>query len=300
MFSIMNLVGRSPDKLDSGEIQLIKDFIIGASRNINNKILAIEKIYNVNIKLAPLPKKVVNVANSDPLMSFPMMTTAHVNTGLHGRFKYPTTVNLNLPFLLDTIGGMGGENYKQRLNKMLEYIKIYKIVKTQLEAYALLSLTTPDEIKKARATVSSQYVEFLPDTPDDIKNIDQFENDTVTEEQIETAAKFFLNPKSTVSSMLPVPPKPPAKPPIVATTTVPGPIDPVILAKETDNVRKMFVNTLYDNYLTLYKKVTISANDIKQINEIIDKLSTNAYALTTEAQAYLLKKYNELKAYKGI
>jgi hypothetical protein len=103
---------------------------------------------------------------------------------------------------------------------MLEYIKIYKIVKTQLEAYALASNPpiSPDEVKKLKAKVSSQYVEFLPDTYDDTKNIEQFENDTVTEEQIESAAKFFLNPKSTVSSMVPVTPKPPAKPPTAATT----------------------------------------------------------------------------------
>jgi hypothetical protein len=208
MFSIIDLAGRSPDKLDSGEIQLIKDFIIGASRNINNKMLAIEKKYNVNIKLAPLPKKVVNVSN--PLTSFPMMTTAHVNTGLHGSFRYPTTVDINLPFLFDSISGMGGENYKQRLNKMLEYIKIYKIVKTQLEAYALTitPASTPVDIKNARAKVSSQYVEFLPDTPDDIKNIDQFEDPDLTEDEIETAAKFFLNPKSTVSSIVPTVAKP--------------------------------------------------------------------------------------------
>ncbi len=223
MFSIIDLAGSRPDKLEPGDIQLIKDFVIGASPNIKNKMLTNEKKYNVNIKLAPLSKKVVNVANSDPLMSFPIMTTAHVNTGLHGSFKYPTTVDINLPFLLDPINGMGGENYKQRLNKMLEYIKIYKIVKTQLEAYALATPpgTTPDDIKKARTKVSSQYVEFLPDTAYDIDTIDQFEDPNMTEDEIETATKFFLNPKSTVSSGIPVPPKPTATAPS-ATATAPS------------------------------------------------------------------------------
>jgi hypothetical protein len=80
---------------------------------------------------------------------------------------------------------------------MLEYIKIYKIVKTQLEAYALLSEATPDEIKNARAKVSAQYVEFLPDTTYDKDTINTWYNDKTSENDIETAANFFLNSKST-------------------------------------------------------------------------------------------------------
>jgi hypothetical protein len=33
--TIIDLAGKRPDKLDPAEIQLIKDFIIGASHNIN-------------------------------------------------------------------------------------------------------------------------------------------------------------------------------------------------------------------------------------------------------------------------
>ncbi len=336
MISIIGLTGKRPDKLDPAEIQLIKDFIIGASRNINEKILNLEADHHVNIKLAPLPKKVVNVRQGDPLMSFPIMTTAHVNTGLHGSFKYPNTVNVNVPFLLDPIGGNGGENYKQRLNKMLEYIKIYKIVKTQLEAYkaSITPTSNPDDIKKARSKVSSQYVEFLPDTVEDKENIEKYEDSAFTEDDIESIAKQILNPTNPLSSPPATPPATatatsttvrapvtasirapapaPAPVPVSATLSIRGPstaptsvtpIDKSILDKETNPSNKQIIKDLcvvYEKYITMDpSKIKQSDKNLLK-DDLYDKLKNNDYSFNNDVNKYLFDKFTELINEKGI
>jgi len=85
------------------------------------------------------------------------MGITNINTGLTGQIMYPTQLNIRPlisygPFLFDPINQISGENYKQRLEKISKYIKIYQIIKTQLETYN----TSKDKTK-----VDSRYVEFL-------------------------------------------------------------------------------------------------------------------------------------------
>ncbi len=214
----------NPDEIKDLDVQGVKDFIIGASRNINVKILSLEYEYGVNIKLKPLPKKIPSVQDNSSIL-VPVMGHTEVRTGVRGSFSYPTQLDLTPlmamgPFLLDPIDGVSGENFKQRLQKITEYIKIYTEAKKQLEdnfndseykaldgkgdliisstGKKLILIPTGktdeekkkimDEVNKIRQKhIKSNYIEFLPIDNDDVADIDSWEN--ASDDDIESYVK---------------------------------------------------------------------------------------------------------------
>jgi hypothetical protein len=213
----------NPDEIKDLDIQGIKDFIIGASRNINKKIAALEETYGVNIKLKPLPKKIPSVQDNSGML-VPVMGHTEIRTGVRGSLSYPTELDLTPlmalgPFLLDPIDGVSGENFKQRLQKIIEYIKIYEEAKTQLETNwtdpdkeykPLMSssditfnkqvLIIPakktdeekkkimDQVNKIRQKyIKSSYIEFLPFDETDVAKINTWFN--ASEDDIKTYVK---------------------------------------------------------------------------------------------------------------
>lgn len=183
--------------------EAIKQFIIESSYVINKKIMDLETKYNVNIKLPPLPKRIPTVRKSSGAI-YPTMGVAHINTGIKGTMVYPTQLNINPliaygPFLLDPINGMSGENYRERLNKIDQYLKVYQTVKPQLEAWD--KATSDPEKADAKAKINSRYVEFLPDEI----VLSKSETD-VDEEYIENwLASFYKRPGKPETKSTPPP-----------------------------------------------------------------------------------------------
>lgn len=172
----------------------IKEFILQSSYAINKKIFDLESLYNINIKLPPLEKKIPVVKKNSGAI-YPTMGITNINTGLTGQIMYPTQFNITPlvsygPFLFDPINQINGENYKQRLEKISKYLKIYKIIKPQLDTY---------NKDKDKTKVDSRYVEFL----EPLNNKTRYNNNIDDDSDIDSIQnwlnEFYNKPNKTNS-----------------------------------------------------------------------------------------------------
>lgn len=172
----------------------IKKFILQSSYAINKKIFDLETKYNINIKLPPLEKKIPVVKKNSGAI-YPTMGITNINTGLTGQIMYPTQFNITPlvsygPFLFDPINQINGENYKQRLEKISKYLKIYKIIKPQLDTY---------NKDKDKTKVDSRYVEFL----EPLNNKTRYNNNIDDDSDIDSIQvwlnEFYNKPNKTNS-----------------------------------------------------------------------------------------------------
>lgn len=247
--------------------EAIKEFIIESSYVINKKIMDLETQYNVNIKLKPLSKRIPVVRKSSGAI-VPTMGVAHINTGMKGTIMYPTQLNVSPliaygPFLLDPINGMGGENYKERLIKINQYLKVYRTVKPQLEAW--VAATTDAEKAAAKAKINSRYVEFLPGEI----NLSTAETDMDLDTIEDWLSTFYNKPgKSTPTSKTT-----PAKP---STPTQEEQIDKIVKDVEAVVVGiEELVKKINDKALTDPTEIASTKKNILEIaNETKTKLTS--------------------------
>ncbi len=118
------------------DVETVRQFVSDISYVINKKIFALEEAKNITIKLAPLPKKIPARKNNQRFFSMATIGTTTFDTGMHGSFSYPTSVNINPafafgPMLFDPLGN-SEETIQDRLNKIKKYIKVYNSVQEAL------------------------------------------------------------------------------------------------------------------------------------------------------------------------
>lgn len=160
----------SSSKLTDDEIDDIKNYIIGASLHVNVKLMALSTAVSnslgetVMIKFTPLAVYSPEIKQNS---SNPYVNTigSVVVDGFSGSFKYPTTIPLNnylgaYSFLLAPMNGVNGENYKQRIDKIKQYIKFYKTIKGILEKWIA---DASGDVKKLKALMT-RYVTFGRDS----------------------------------------------------------------------------------------------------------------------------------------
>jgi hypothetical protein len=119
-------------------LEEVRGFVYAISHVVNKKIAEFEHDNNISIKLPPLPKKIPTRKNNRTFVSMPVTGVVSYNTGVHGSFSYPTTVNVNPglafgSYMLDPFGN-SGETIIDRINKIKKYIKIYNQVKKDVVA----------------------------------------------------------------------------------------------------------------------------------------------------------------------
>jgi hypothetical protein len=127
------LVKYSKGDFTKEDLEEVRGFVYAISHVVNKKIAALELANGVDIKLPPLPKKIPTRKNNRTFVSMPVTGVVSYNTGVHGSFSYPTTVNVNPglafgSYMLDPFGN-SGETIIDRINKIKKYIKIYNQVK---------------------------------------------------------------------------------------------------------------------------------------------------------------------------
>ncbi len=130
--TLEKLIKYSKGDFQKDELETVRQFVFDISHVINKKIAALEDDKKISIKLPPLQKKIPTRKNNRRFVSMPVTGVASYNTGVHGSFTFPTTVNVNPalafgPMLLDPLGN-SEETIIDRINKIKKYIKIYNKV----------------------------------------------------------------------------------------------------------------------------------------------------------------------------
>jgi len=162
--TLEKLVQYSKGDFTKDDLEEVRKFVFDISHVVNKKIAALEDDKQIDIKLPPLQKQIPTRKNNRTFMSMPITGVASYNTGVHGSFTYPTTVNISPglgfgPYMLDPLGN-SGETIIDRINKIKKYIRIYNQVKTDL-------LTNkPDDYYVRRPTGWGDYTHIFSGLPD--------------------------------------------------------------------------------------------------------------------------------------
>ncbi len=170
------LIKYSKGDFQKDDLEKVRQFVFDISHVINKKIATLEDEKKITIKLPPLQKRIPTRKNNRRFISMPVTGVASYNTGVHGSFSFPTTVNVSPalsfgPLLLDPFGN-SEETIIDRINKIKKYIKIYNKVKTD-----------------APGTANEYYVTWNNGYGDNIKSFSGYPLPTT--EELEEAEKNY-------------------------------------------------------------------------------------------------------------